>query len=134
MSGESLCRELSFLKFTVDPKGIVDSHLPIFSATVFVTRGIWVREMTLRFSLCMTAALLWGTAAFGACLPTKQHSCVDLSAIPNIAQEVVGAEKLPTPTAKEPPAVPASTYDGPTIGLSNAARRAPEISYHWSID
>jgi hypothetical protein len=90
--------------------------------------------MVFRFSLGMVGALLWGTAALGACLPSKQHSCVDLSAIPNIAQEVLGAEKLPTPTEKAPPAVPTSTYDGPTIGLSNAARRAPEISYHWSID
>jgi hypothetical protein len=91
--------------------------------------------MAVRFSLGMMAALLWGTAASGACLPTKQHGCVDLSTIPNIAQEVVGAEKLPTPTEKAPPPVaPARTYDGPMIGLSNAARRAPEISYHWSID
>jgi hypothetical protein len=90
--------------------------------------------MIFRFSLGMVAALLWGMAAFGACLPTKQHGCVDLSAIPNIAEEVVGAEKLPPPTEKAPPTVPTSTYDGPTIGLSNAARRAPEIRYHWSIN
>lgn len=90
--------------------------------------------MTARFSLGIIAALLWGTAAFGACLPTKQHSCVDLSAIPNIAQQVVGAEKLPAPAAKEPPTLPSTAYDGPTVGLSNAARRAPEIKYRWSID
>ena len=90
--------------------------------------------MAVRFSLGMIAALLWGTAAFGACLPTKLHGCVDLSAIPNIAQEVAGAEKLPTPAEKAPPTLPSSAYDGPTVGLSNAARRAPEISYHWSID
>jgi hypothetical protein len=91
--------------------------------------------MTVRFALGMIAVLLWGTAASAVCIPTKQHSCaVDLSTIPNIAQEVVGAEKLPTPPEKAAPTLPASGYDGPTIGLSNAARRAPEISYHWSID
>lgn len=90
--------------------------------------------MTARFSLGMVAALLWGTAAFGACVPTKSHRCVDLSAIPNIAQQVVGAEKLPPPAEKAPPTLPSAAYDGPTVGLSNAARRAPEIKYRWSID
>ena len=91
--------------------------------------------MVLRFSLGIAGALLWGTAAFAVCLPTKQHNCVDFSAIPNIAQQVVGAEKLPPPAEKAPPTLPdANTYNGPTVGLSNAARRAPEISYHWSID
>lgn len=91
--------------------------------------------MAVRLWLGMIAALLWGTAAFGACLPTKQNHCIDLSAIPNIAQEVAGAEKLPAPREKTPP--PAATsfqYDGPTLGLSNAARRAPEIKYQWQID
>jgi hypothetical protein len=90
--------------------------------------------MIVRFSLTMIAALLWGTAAFAVCVPTRQHGCVDLSAIPNIAQEVVGAEKLPTPAEKAPPTLPSSAYDGPTVGLSNAARRAPEIKYQWRID
>jgi hypothetical protein len=90
--------------------------------------------MTVRFSLGMAAALLWATAAFGACVPAKQHGCVDLSAIPNIAQQVVGAEGLPAPAEKTPPTLPDNSYTGPTIGLSNAARRAPEIRYHWSID
>jgi hypothetical protein len=90
--------------------------------------------MPVRLPLGMVAALLWGTAAFGACLPTKQYGCVDLSAIPSIARQVVGAEKLPTPAEKAPPSLPSSAYNGPMIGLSNAARRAPEISYHWSID
>jgi hypothetical protein len=90
--------------------------------------------MVVRFSLSMIAALLWGTAAFAACIPSKQHSCVDLSAIPNIAQQVVGTEQLPAPAEKAPPTLPSNAYTGPTIGLSNAARRAPEISYHWQID
>jgi hypothetical protein len=92
--------------------------------------------MAVRFSLAMIATVLWGTAAFGACHPTKEHRCaVDLTAIPNIAQEVIGAEKLPTPAEKTPPpASSAYTYDGPTLGLSNAARRAPEIKYQWQID
>lgn len=91
--------------------------------------------MALRFSLGMMAALLWCTAAFGACLPTKQHRCVDLSAIPNIAQQVVGGEKLPPPAKKAPPPVVSTfTYDGPTLGFSNAVRRAPEIKYQWQID
>ena len=91
--------------------------------------------MTVRFSLSMVAALLWGTAAYAACVPARHHSCVDLSAIPNIAQEVVGAEKLPPPAEKAPPTLPpANTYNGPMIGLSKAARRAPEISYRWQID
>jgi len=90
--------------------------------------------MIVRFSLTMIAALLWGTAAFAVCAPTKQHGCVDLSAIPNIAREVVGTEALPAPTDKAPPALPSSAYTGPTIGLSNAARRAPEIKYQWQID
>lgn len=90
--------------------------------------------MTLRFSLGMTAVLLWGTAAFGACLPNKQHGCIDLSAIPNIAQQVVGAEALPAPAEKTPPSLPSNVYNGPMIGFSNAARRAPEITYRWQID
>jgi hypothetical protein len=91
--------------------------------------------MAVRFAVGMVAALLWGTAALGACLQTKQRSCIDLSAIPNIAQQVVGAENLPAPTEKSPPPTTStSTYNGPTIGLSNTVRRAPEIGYHWSID
>lgn len=92
--------------------------------------------MTIRVSLGLVAALLWGTAAFGACVPTKQHKCVDLSAIPNIAQQVVSAEKLPVPAEKAPsPEVSSSgAYNGPTIGLSNTVRRVPEIGYHWSTD
>ena len=91
--------------------------------------------MTVRLSLGVVAALLWGTAAYGACVPAKKHNCVDLSAIPNIAQEVVGAEKLPPRGEKTPPELPAAnTYNGPTIGLSNAVRRAPEIKYKWDID
>jgi hypothetical protein len=114
---------------------ILDSRRPIFGATVLVKPRKKDGGMAVRFSLGMMAALLWGTAAFGACLPTKQQHCVDLSAIPNIAQQVVGAEKLPAPSEKTPP--PAATsfsYDGPTLGLSNAARRAPEIKYQWQID
>jgi hypothetical protein len=87
-----------------------------------------------RIALSIVAAALWSGAAFGACLPTKQRSCVDLSAIPNIAQQVVGAEALAPPPEKSAPTLPSSSYQGPTFGVSNAARRAPEIKYHWSID
>ncbi|HEY1796160.1 MAG TPA: hypothetical protein VGG57_08570 [Stellaceae bacterium] len=90
--------------------------------------------MTVRLSLGIASALLWVTAASAACLPTKQRGCVDLSAIPNIAQQVVGAEKPPTPTEKAPPTLPPSGYTGPMIGFSKAVRRAPEISYRWQID
>ncbi|HEX3881188.1 MAG TPA: hypothetical protein VHW66_00880 [Stellaceae bacterium] len=90
--------------------------------------------MPVRIGLSIIVAALWSGAAFGACIPTKQRSCVDLSAIPAIAQEVVGAEKMAPLPEKTAPTLPTNTYDGPTLGVSHAARRAPEVKYHWSID
>jgi hypothetical protein len=90
--------------------------------------------MPVRIMLSIVVAALWSGVAFGACVPTKQRSCVDLSAIPNIAQQVVGAEKMAPLPEKTAPVLPSTSYEGPTLGLSNAARRAPEVKYHWSID
>ena len=90
--------------------------------------------MSALYPLSIVAILAWNTVAFGACVPTKQRSCVDLSVIPDIAEQVIAPVKLGHPADKEPPAPPSKDYTGPTIGVSNAVRRAPEIGYRWSIN
>jgi len=86
-------------------------------------------------SLCVAAILLTSTAAGAVCLPSKRHKCVDLSGIPDAAQQVIGSEKLATTKAAPvPPTATQAPYTGPTIGFSNMIRRAPEIGYHWSIN
>lgn len=90
--------------------------------------------MAVYFSLSVAAALLWSTVALGACATTAHPHCVDLSAIPNIGQQIIGAPKPPVRTDKEPPSLPKDSYNGPRIGMSNAVRRAPEIGYRWDID
>jgi len=51
-----------------------------------------------------------------------------------LAGVAVGTEGLPI----RPTATPASTdkqpYAGPTIGLNNRVRRAPQIGYRWTFD
>jgi len=90
--------------------------------------------MFVLYPLSVVAVMTWSTVAFGACVPVKQRDCVDLSAIPDIAQQVITPEKAAPRAEKTPPTLPTSTYNGPTLGMSNAVRRAPEVGYHWSID
>lgn len=89
--------------------------------------------MPVRFWMTGVAALLWSAGAFGACI-SGTPSCPDLSNIPEIAQNIVGQEKPVTPAQVAPPSDPSSSYTGPTFGVSNALRRAPEVGYHWSIE
>lgn len=86
--------------------------------------------------LSIAAALMWSAAAAAGCVATKKHpTCVDLSAVPNIGQQVIGTETPAPRAAKEPPpALPVEKYQGPRLGFSNAVRRAPEIGYRWDID
>jgi hypothetical protein len=90
--------------------------------------------MPVVYPLSVVVVMTWSTVAFGACVPLKHRDCIDLSAVPDIAQQVIAPEKVAPPPEKAPPTPPTSTYNGPTVGMSNAVRRAPEIGYHWSID
>ena len=92
--------------------------------------------MNARVSIWLSAAvLLCAAGANAACLPGQGQSCakVDLNAVPEITQQIVSreaaaaAQKKALPAAKEP-------YTGPTVGVSDRARRAPMIGYRWAID
>jgi hypothetical protein len=79
-------------------------------------------------------ALLASGAAWAICPPGQTRDCVNLDLLPQISQQIVAGERIPTAT-KRPPAVEASTpYTGPTIGINKSVRQAPEIGYRWAID
>lgn len=95
--------------------------------------------MNARVSLALIAAvLLSAAAAHAACSPGQAGGCakVNLDAVPEITQQIIAQEstapsaKLAIPTAATPP----QFYTGPTVGVTNQARRAPTVGYHWSID
>jgi hypothetical protein len=81
----------------------------------------------------LVAIMLWGAAAQAACLPKTQR-CYDFSTIPAIGDQIVGQEKLPAAPDKAPPGDGKKFYNGPTFGIANTPRGAPEIGYHWSVN
>jgi len=96
--------------------------------------------MSARVLLCLaTAGLLCSAVAHAACPTGQARGCVtiDLNAVPEISQRVI-AQETAAP-AKSKLAIPADaaagqSYTGPTVGVSDRARRAPMVGYRWSID
>lgn len=75
-----------------------------------------------------------GAAAWAACPAGPSRDCVDLNLAAKISQDIVAAEP-PAAAPKRAPAAAAQTpYTGPTLGVSDRVRRAPEIGYRWSIN
>ena len=95
--------------------------------------------MSARVSLAViAAAMLSAAGAHAACPPGQLQTggCanVDLTGVPGITQQIVAHEA--TAPAKKPGAADAAPqpYTGPTVGVSDRARRAPMVGYHWSLD
>jgi hypothetical protein len=88
--------------------------------------------------LVFSAALLCGVGANAACPPGQTKGCgtVDFNAVPEISQQIISREAASTAAKKSgPPDLAAKEpYTGPTVGVSDKARRAPMVGYRWSID
>ena len=86
-----------------------------------------------RFSATIVfLSLMCCTNAIAGC-PPKARNCVDLNGLPEIAGQIIAAEKpaplplkLPTDAAKQP-------YTGPTVGLTKTSRQTPTVGYRWAI-
>ena len=94
--------------------------------------------MNARVSLSIVAAaVLFGAAANAACPPGQPNGCanVDLSVLPQITDQIV-AREVPAPAPKKAalPELSAQPYTGPTLGVSDHARRAPMVGYRWATD
>ena len=68
---------------------------------------------------------------------SRNESCVDLGAVPQISAQVVAAEP-PPPAVGSRYTPPASTkYEGPTIGMTKpepSVRAVPTVGYHWNLE
>ena len=85
----------------------------------------------------LAAALVCAAAAEAAC-PAGEARCakVDLNGVPEITQQIVAQQSAAPAQKPLTPAVPgaASSYTGPTFGVSDRARRAPVVGYRWAIE
>jgi hypothetical protein len=83
------------------------------------------------------AVLLCAAGANAACPPGQTRGCaqVNLNAVPEITEQIVSREAAAAAAKKGPPdAAAQEPYTGPTVGVSDRARRAPMVGYRWSID
>ena len=83
------------------------------------------------------AVFLCAVGANAACPPGQTKGCttVDLNTVPDITQKIVSREAAAAAAKKGPPEAAAKEpYTGPTVGVSDKARRAPMVGYRWSID
>jgi hypothetical protein len=77
------------------------------------------------------AALLGSASADAACTPNQTRDCViNLSAVPQISQQVVASDRAPAAKA----ATTEAPYTGPTVGLTPTPRKFPTLGYRWSFD
>ena len=72
-------------------------------------------------------------AASAACAPGHAPGCVNLDLAPKASQDIVAAEPRSAPKAT-PTSAAKQPYTGPTIGLNDKVRRAPQIGYRWTFD
>jgi hypothetical protein len=86
-------------------------------------------------------SVIAGTAANAECASkgstrcADAHSAVDLSAVPDIAKQIVGEEPI-SQTRKSAPAAPTAPtpYTGPIFGATSGAKRTPTVGYSWSLE
>jgi hypothetical protein len=87
-----------------------------------------------RVSVILSAALLWSASGHTACPPGQTRDCINLDAVPEISKQIVAREPV-APAAKPQGFGDATTpYTGPTVGVSDKARRAPTVGYRWAIN
>lgn len=89
--------------------------------------GVW--------AAIVAAAVLGPGAAWAACSPAGGGKCVvNLGLAPQVSQDIVAAEPVATPAKRPYASEPAAAYSGPTIGINQHVRQAPEIGYRWAIN
>ena len=82
----------------------------------------------------VAASVLASGPAAAACPHGQSRDCVNLDLVPQISQQIVAGQPIAAPP-KRPPTVKATTpYTGPTFGINQNVRRAPEIGYRWAIN
>jgi hypothetical protein len=90
--------------------------------------------------VAITAVTAAATAGAGGCGPKNSFPCankgqsIDLSAVPDITDKIVGEEPV-TQGKKKPVNDPAaaSPYTGPIVGVTSG-KRAPTVGYSWSLE
>ena len=93
--------------------------------------------MHARASICLSAAVFLCAAGANAACPqgqTKGCATVNLSAVPEITDQIVSREAATQKKAGAPRETTKEPYTGPTVGVSDRARRAPMVGYRWAID
>ena len=73
-------------------------------------------------------------AASAACPPGQPDGCVNLNLSPKVSQDIVGVDQLSPRPKAAPASVVTAPYTGPTVGINDKVRRAPQIGYRWSFD
>ena len=82
----------------------------------------------------VVAYMLGAGFAWAACPAGQSRDCVNLDLVPQISQDIVAAERLPAAPKRLPVADDKAPYTGPTLGINQRVRRAPEIGYRWAIN
>ena len=83
----------------------------------------------------VAASLVCSASAGAACPPAQGRDCaINLDAVPQISRQIVAGQRVAPAPKKFPFANPDEPYTGPTLGVSDKLRRAPEIGYRWSIN
>jgi hypothetical protein len=85
-------------------------------------------------STALIAASIWTGTAAAACLPGQSRDCLNLDLLPRISQDIVSTQPIQKDPKRPPVIETQAPYTGPTLGISNRVRQAPEIGYRWAIN
>jgi hypothetical protein len=114
---------------------ISDSAISDFC--VILRQNIPERGATMRAGI--SAAIIAGSvmasgAACADCKSIRSRDCVNLDLVPQISEQIVGAEHIAAPQQNAPAASAIPAYTGPIFGVSPTVKQAPTVGYRWAIN
>jgi hypothetical protein len=82
----------------------------------------------------IAASVVGSGAAWADCKSIRARDCVNLDLVPQISDQIVGAEHVNAPPQNTPSVTPIPAYTGPILGVSPTVRQAPTVGYRWAIN
>jgi hypothetical protein len=82
----------------------------------------------------VAASVLGSAAARADCKSIRARDCVDLNIVPQISEQIVGAEHISAPRHNTPTGSQIPVYTGPIVGVSPTVHQAPTVGYRWAIN
>jgi hypothetical protein len=82
----------------------------------------------------IAASVVGSGSAWAECKSIRSHDCVNLDLVPQISDQIVGAEHIAVPRQNTRAATPIPAYTGPIVGVSPTVRQAPTVGYRWAIN